>query len=71
MTHKAVREAWDLGKGGWVDRGAFMMLKACENVCVPVNLENVMYVPALVNFCLYQLKRSRRLACLCLCESCV
>lgn len=46
-------------QGCWAGRGAVLVLKGSTNMCVLVNLESGLCVPALVNFYCYQPKRRK------------
>lgn len=61
MSVKRVRGP---GQRYQMDRGAMLALRGSANVHVLVNQENGVYVPALVNFSLYPLKRRKGRDCL-------
>lgn len=56
-----------------MDRRDMPVLKESRNMCVMVNTESVVCVPALVNFCLYQLERRKGtwMSAYVLCEPCL
>lgn len=54
----------DIQVGAPEDRGCLPELRTLANMCVLVNLESVVCVPALVNVCLHQLKETMGLECL-------
>lgn len=59
-THEAGKGAWDPGRGTRQTEGLCQYSRPA-NMCVLVNLESVVCVPALANICLYQLKRSKEI----------
>lgn len=61
-TCRAGKSRWDQGRGaGWTEGSCWYS----ENVCVPVNQESDVCVPALVTFSPCQLRRRHGHLCLC------
>ena len=58
-THEAGKRAWDPCRGTRWTEGSMPVLRGSANVHVLLNLESVVCVLSLVNFCLCHLKRRK------------